>query len=168
MASVAELGARPIAIATFNNSDVHGSVSFLPEQPGAGVHVYASLFFPNKKHWGKTLGMHIHSRETNAHFTAGAPNSQHGVWPDGHAGDLHNNIIVTATGHTLLSFVDNRLSVDRGRPDCILYHNVVIHGGADDCGNGTDPCSTRTGCAGPILAAAQIVPWGGAVSDACC
>jgi Cu/Zn superoxide dismutase len=168
MASVAELGARPIAIATFDTVDVQGSVSFLPELPGAGVHVFASLFFLNKEYWGKTLGMHIHSRITNTHFTAGAPNSRHGAWPDGHAGDLHNNIIVTAAGHTLLSFVDNRVSVDRGRPDCILYHNVVIHSGADNCGIGLDPCSASTGCAGKILAAAQIVPWGSALCDACC
>lgn len=168
MSSVAELGGRPIAVATFTTQDVRGTVSFLPELPGAGVHVYASLQFYNTAYWGKTLGMHIHSRKTNRHFLAGKTSARHGVWPNGHAGDLHNNIRVTSSGRALLAFVDNRISVDTGRPDCILFHNVVIHTGADNCGVGDDPCTETTGCAGAILATAPIVPWGGAVADVCC
>ena len=163
MAGVAEFSGRPIAIATFATNDVYGTVSFLPE-PGAGVHVYASLAF-NDKYCGKTLGMHVHDSKTGGHFAAN-PNSRHGVWPDGHVGDLHNNIAVSDTGHVLLSFVDSRLSVMQGTPRCILGQNVTIHTGHDDCGVGTDVCSHVSGCAGPILASAKILAWGGLV-DSC-
>ena len=166
MACATELGGRPIAIATFGTDDVVGTVSFLPE-PGAGVHVYASLFFQNQTFRGKTLGMHIHSHTGSGHFTAGV-DSKHGVWPGGHAGDLHNNITVTQGGHVLLAFVDNRVSVAVGRKDCILYEDIVIHTGPDDCGLGPSACSHANGCAGNFLATAQILPYGGCVVDTCC
>lgn len=161
MAGVSELGGRPIAVATFAGPEVYGSVSFLPE-PGAGVHVFADLLFKTCRN--KTLGMHIHDHTSGKHFTGGK-NAPHGVWPAGHAGDLHNNIAVTSSGRAMLAFVDSRISVARGKSTCILGHDVVIHSGPDDCGTGGDPCSTQTGCAGKILATASITAWG--VRDVC-
>ena len=163
MAGVAELGGRPIAIATFSTPDVSGFVSFLPE-PGAGVHVFANLVVSNAAYHGKTLGMHIHSHETHHHFDGGK-NTAHGVWPKGHAGDLHNNVVVSSKGRVLLSFVDNRLSVAAGNPACVIGHAVYIHAGADDCGLGGSACSEQNGCAGNTLATATITRWG--AIDAC-
>ena len=155
MAGVADPFQRPIAVASFHTGVVTGTVSFLPE-PGAGVHVFASLYF-HSNYWSKTLGMHIHNHDGGGHFGSGI----HGVYPKGHAGDLHNNITVGANGRAMISFVDDRIDVAVGNPNCILYQDVAIHAGADDCGTGPDPCSAASGCAGDIVALSQILPWGG-------
>jgi Cu/Zn superoxide dismutase len=163
MAGTAEYGGRPVAIANFATADVYGSVSFLPEV-GAGVHVYANLQVTNQTYWGKTLGMHIHSSVTGKHFDAGKT-AAHGVYPTGHAGDLHNNITVTPTGRVILAFVDTRISVAQGTPNCIFGHHVVIHTGPDNCGISALPCADANGCAGAKLAEATICPWG--IADVC-
>jgi hypothetical protein len=61
----------------------------------------------------------------------------------------------------MVAFVDARIDVAVGTPNCILYQDVAIHTGADDCGLGADPCSTTSGCAGEIMALSPILPWGG-------
>lgn len=160
---VAELRGRPVAIANFDTSDIVGSVAFLPE-PGRGVHVFANLYVKNKQYCNKTLGMHIHSKVTGTHFDAGLGGT-HGVWPAGHAGDLHNNIVVTPSGRVVLAFVDTRLSVSAGSPRNIIGHHVVIHKGPDDCGLSTEQCALANGCAGDKLADAVIYPYG--IADIC-
>jgi len=133
------------AVAYFDplcNHGVHGTVHFSQASPKTRVEVSISLqgFKPHQVH-----AIHIHEygdltqgcKSTGKHLnpygdTHGSPY----FTTTQHAGDLINNLFTDEKGCARLTFLDDHLSLDPTKPECVLGRAVVIHGHADDYGLG--------------------------------
>jgi len=89
-----------------------------------------------------------------AHFnpynkTHGAPDQR-----ERHVGDL-GNIQTNARGEAKYTFYDSMIKL-RGSKSNILGRGLIIHADTDDCGNGGNAESLKTGNAGKRIACAVI------------
>jgi Cu-Zn family superoxide dismutase len=150
---------KPIyAIAVFNDS-IKGTVKFSEDLTNNRIKIDLNIsgLKPKSEH-----GFHVHEAgdlsdkctSMCAHFNPYG--STHGS-PDmkkRHVGDL-GNIITNNKGEAKYTFYDKIIKV-RGKKANIIGRGLIIHEDKDDCGQGENPDSLKTGNAGKRIACAVI------------
>jgi len=147
-----------IAIAVFNN-DITGTVKFTEEFNPSRIKIDLNLKGLKK---GGYHGFHVHEAgdltenciSACAHFNP--YNKNHGC-PDSserHVGDL-GNIKTDENGNANYTFYDNVITLN-GSKYSIIGRGLVIHEDMDDCGNGNNEESKKTGNSGKRIACAVI------------
>ena len=146
------------AIAVFNN-DIKGNVKFTEELISNKCKIELNLtgLFPNSLH-----GFHVHEAgdltdkcsSMCAHFNP--YNTNHGCpgASERHVGDL-GNIRTNSKGEAKYFFYDDVIKL-RGTKCNIIGRGLIIHEEHDDCGEGGDAESLKTGNAGKRIACAVI------------
>ena len=144
-----------IAVAVFNDS-IKGSVHFTEENKLVRIDIKLKGLTPNSKH-----GFHIHEAgdltdkctSMCAHFNP--CNKTHGCpgMKNRHVGDL-GNLSTDNKGNCNYSVHDNIIKL-RGKCN-IIGRGLIIHADEDDCGQGGDAESLKTGNAGKRIACAVI------------
>jgi len=150
---------KPIcAIAVFNDN-IKGNVKFTEDLDANKIRIELNItgLNPNSLH-----GFHVHEAgdltdkctSMCAHFnphgkTHGCPGMK-----ERHVGDL-GNIITNNKGIAKYTFYDNVIKL-RGTKANIIGRGLIIHADEDDCGQGGDPESLKTGNAGKRIACAVI------------
>lgn len=150
---------KPIyAIAVFND-DIRGNVKFTEDLQNNVVIIDLNIsgLKPNSLH-----GFHVHEAgdltdkctSMCAHFnpygkTHGCPGMS-----ERHVGDL-GNIHTNSKGEAKYSFYDNSIKL-RGTKCNIIGRGLIIHEDEDDCGQGGNAESLKTGNAGKRIACAVI------------
>ena len=150
---------KPIyAIAVFNN-DINGVVRFTEDLDNKQIRIDLNLkgLERNSLH-----GFHVHEAgdltdkctSMCAHFnpygnTHGCPGMK-----ERHVGDL-GNIKTNANGEAKYTFYDNIIKL-RGSKCNIIGRGLIIHQDEDDCGQGGNAESMKTGNAGKRIACAVI------------
>lgn len=152
------MSSKPIhAIAVFDNTPIKGHVRFIEENSKVRIDLHLSGLKPNFKH-----GFHVHEAgdltdkctSMCAHFnphgkTHGCPGKS-----IRHVGDL-GNIQTNSRGEAKYSFYDNVIKL-RGHTANIIGRGLIIHEDTDDCGEGNNQESLKTGNAGKRIACAVI------------
>ena len=144
------------AIAVFNDG-VKGIVKFTEADNKVRIDVSISGLKPNSLH-----GFHVHEAgdlsdkctSMCAHFnpygmTHGCPGMK-----NRHVGDL-GNLQTNNKGEAKYSFYDDMIKL-RGTKSNIIGRGLIIHEDPDDCGQGGNPESLKTGNAGKRIACAVI------------
>jgi Cu-Zn family superoxide dismutase len=148
---------KPIkAIAVFTE-DIIGNVKFIEEQNKIRIDVFISGLKPNSLH-----GFHVHEAgdlsdkctSMCSHFnpykmTHGCPGMK-----NRHVGDL-GNLQTNNKGEAKYSFYDDFIKL-RGTKANIIGRGLIIHQDKDDCGQGGNAESLKTGNAGKRIACAVI------------
>jgi Cu-Zn family superoxide dismutase len=150
---------KPIyAIAVFNN-DINGVVRFTEDVENKQIRIDLNLkgLERNSLH-----GFHVHEAgdltdkctSMCAHFnpygnTHGCPGMK-----ERHVGDL-GNIKTNSNGEAKYTFYDNVIKL-RGSKCNIIGRGLIIHQDEDDCGQGGNAESMKTGNAGKRIACAVI------------
>jgi Cu-Zn family superoxide dismutase len=151
---------QPIrAVAVFNEKKIKGVVYFTEDVKKKCVRIDVSLVGLKKN---SLHGFHIHEKgdmtdgceSMCAHFNPygrkhGCPGKK-----ERHVGDL-GNLETDANGRAEYSFVDDVIQL-RGTKCNILGRGLIIHADPDDCGEGGDEMSLKTGNAGKRIACAVI------------
>jgi len=155
------MNSKPIkAIAVFPSSvgnDISGNVKFTEFGSKIKIDVFLTGLKPNSLH-----GFHVHEAgdltdkctSMCAHFnpygsTHGCPGMK-----QRHVGDL-GNLQTNNKGEAKYTFFDNFIKL-RGSKANILGRGLIIHADPDDCGQGGNPESLKTGNAGKRIACAVI------------
>jgi Cu-Zn family superoxide dismutase len=150
---------KPIyAIAVFNDT-IKGTVKFSEDLTNNQIKIDLNIsgLKPKSEH-----GFHVHEAgdlsdkctSMCAHFNPYG--STHGS-PDmkkRHVGDL-GNIITNNKGEAKYTFYDKIIKL-RGKKANIIGRGLIIHEDKDDCGQGGNPESLKTGNAGKRIACAVI------------
>jgi Cu-Zn family superoxide dismutase len=144
------------AVAVFTDN-VKGSVKFTEIENKIRIDVSISGLNPNSFH-----GFHVHEAgdlsdkctSMCAHFnpykmTHGCPGMK-----ERHVGDL-GNLQTNNKGEAKYSFYDNLIKL-RGSKANIIGRGLIIHADPDDCGQGGNSESLKTGNAGKRIACAVI------------
>ena len=144
------------AIAVFNDG-VKGIVKFTENGNKVRIDISISGLKPNSLH-----GFHVHEAgdlsdkctSMCAHFnpygmTHGCPGMK-----NRHVGDL-GNLQTNNKGEAKYSFYDDMIKL-RGTKSNIIGRGLIIHEDPDDCGQGGNPESLKTGNAGKRIACAVI------------
>ena len=150
---------KPIsAIAVFSGL-INGYVKFIEDSHSNDIKIELNIsgLKPNSLH-----GFHVHEAgdltdkctSMCAHFnpygkTHGCPGSK-----ERHVGDL-GNIKTNGKGEAKYSFYDNVIKL-RGTKCNIIGRGLIIHEDEDDCGQGDNAESLKTGNAGKRIACAVI------------
>lgn len=148
------------AIAVFPKENyVHGIVRFIEDITNNSVIIDVDIcgLKSNTEH-----GFHIHEAgdltdkciSMCAHFNP--YNKKHGCpgMTERHVGDL-GNLITDAKGRAKYQFRDNLIKL-RGNKCNIIGRGLIIHADKDDCGQGGNAESLKTGNAGKRIACAVI------------
>ena len=150
---------KPIyTIAVFNDT-IKGTVKFSEDLTNNQIKIDLNItgLKPKSEH-----GFHVHEAgdlsdkctSMCAHFNPYG--STHGS-PDmkkRHVGDL-GNIITNNKGEAKYTFYDKIIKL-RGKKANIIGRGLIIHEDKDDCGQGENPDSLKTGNAGKRIACAVI------------
>ena len=144
------------AIAVFTG-EIKGYVMFKEFDNKILIELNLSGLQPNSAH-----GFHVHEagdltdkcKSMCAHFNPF--NSTHGCpgMKKRHVGDL-GNIVTNSKGEAKYSFYDDVIKL-RGSRCNIIGRGLIIHENEDDCGQGGDAESLKTGNAGKRIACAVI------------
>ena len=144
-----------IAVAVFNDN-IKGSVHFTEENKLVRIDIKLKGLTPNSKH-----GFHIHEAgdltdkctSMCAHFNP--CNKTHGCpgMKNRHVGDL-GNLSTDNKGNCNYYIHDNIIKL-RGKCN-IIGRGLIIHADEDDCGQGGDTESLKTGNSGKRIACAVI------------
>jgi Cu-Zn family superoxide dismutase len=144
------------AIAVFNET-IKGTVKFREMEDKIRIDLYISGLKPNSLH-----GFHVHEAgdltdkctSMCSHFNP--YNMTHGCpgMKIRHAGDL-GNIQTNNKGEAKYTFYDDVIKL-RGTKTNIIGRGLIIHEDLDDCGQGGNPDSLKTGNAGKRIACAVI------------
>lgn len=150
---------KPIyAIAVFNDN-IKGTVKFSEDLTNNQIKIELNItgLKPKSEH-----GFHVHEAgdlsekcsSACAHFnpygnTHGSPDMK-----NRHVGDL-GNIITNNKGEAKYTFYDKIIKL-RGKKANIIGRGLVIHEDKDDCGQGENPESLKTGNSGKRIACAVI------------
>lgn len=148
---------KPIhAIACFLNGKISGTVRFEQTMNKVKITLNIAGLDPTHKH-----GFHVHQAgdlsekcaSACAHFNPG--NKTHGCpgKKERHVGDL-GNIQADKNGSAKYIFYDDVIRLS-GK-NSIIGRSVIIHEDEDDCGNGGNAESLKTGNAGKRIACAVI------------
>jgi Cu-Zn family superoxide dismutase len=147
------------AIAVFFGDAVRGTVKFSENLAEKNVRIDLHLrgLTPNHLH-----GFHVHEAgdlsdkcaSMCAHFNPygkkhGGPKSK-----ERHVGDL-GNIRANAKGEAVYTFYDDVIKL-RGTRSNIMGRGLIVHADEDDCGEGGNAESLKTGNAGKRIACAVI------------
>ena len=148
-----------IAIAVFNNDKIKGTVIFTENFKNNNIKIDVNIkgLNPNSLH-----GFHVHEAgdltdkctSMCAHFnpydkTHGCPGTK-----ERHVGDL-GNLETDNKGTANYTFFDNVIKL-RGNKANIIGRGLIIHEDEDDCGQGGNAESLKTGNAGKRIACAVI------------
>ena len=146
------------AIAVFNN-DIKGNVKFTEDLVSNKCKIELNLtgLFPNSLH-----GFHVHEAgdltdkctSMCAHFNPYGKNHGCPGASERHVGDL-GNIRTNSKGEAKYIFYDDVIKL-RGTKCNIIGRGLIIHEEHDDCGEGGDAESLKTGNAGKRIACAVI------------
>jgi Cu-Zn family superoxide dismutase len=150
---------KPIyAIAVFN-SEIKGVVRFTEDLENKQIRIDLNLTGLDKN---SLHGFHVHEAgdltdkctSMCAHFnpygnTHGCPGMR-----ERHVGDL-GNIKTNSNGQAKYTFYDNVIKL-RGTKCNIIGRGLIIHADEDDCGQGANAESKKTGNAGKRIACAVI------------
>jgi Cu-Zn family superoxide dismutase len=144
------------AISVFTEK-IKGTVKFSEYGNKVKIDVSLSGLKPNSLH-----GFHVHEAgdlsdqctSMCSHFnpygeTHGCPGMKHR-----HVGDL-GNLQTNSKGEVKYNFLDDVIKL-RGTKANIIGRGLVIHESPDDCGQGNNPESLKTGNAGKRIACAVI------------
>lgn len=146
------------AVAVFDGP-IHGTVTFIEDLTNNRVNINLNVkgLIPNSLH-----GFHVHEAgdltdkctSMCAHFnpyknTHGCPGMK-----NRHVGDL-GNIKTNNRGEAKYTFYDNVIKL-RGTKCNIIGRGLIIHEDEDDCGQGGNAESLKTGNAGKRIACAVI------------
>jgi Cu-Zn family superoxide dismutase len=144
------------AIAVFTN-EIKGTVKFTEVGNKVRIDVSITGLSPNSLH-----GFHVHEAgdlsdkctSMCAHFNP--YNMTHGCpgLKNRHVGDL-GNLQTNNKGEAKYSFYDNMIKL-RGTKANIIGRGLIIHEDQDDCGQGGNAESLKTGNAGKRIACAVI------------
>lgn len=144
------------AIAVFTN-EIKGTVKFTEVGNKVKIDVSITGLSPNSLH-----GFHVHEAgdlsdkctSMCAHFNP--YNMTHGcpAMTNRHVGDL-GNLQTNNKGEAKYSFYDNMIKL-RGTKANIIGRGLIIHEDQDDCGQGGNAESLKTGNAGKRIACAVI------------
>ena len=147
------------AIAVFTGSDIKGTVTFTEIETNNTIRIDVNIvgLKPDSLH-----GFHVHEAgdltdkcmSMCAHFnpfnkTHGGPDSVHR-----HVGDL-GNLKTNKKGEAKYSYYDDMIKL-RGFKSNIIGRGLIIHEDEDDCGEGDNDDSLKTGNAGKRIACAII------------
>jgi Cu-Zn family superoxide dismutase len=145
------------AIAVFTEGSIKGFVTFTEYQDKICIELHLTGLKPNSLH-----GFHVHEAgdltdkcsSMCAHFnpygkTHGCPGMK-----ERHVGDL-GNILANSKGEAKYDFFDNVIKL-RGTKCNIIGRGLIIHADEDDCGQGENAESLKTGNAGKRIACAVI------------
>lgn len=147
------------AIAVFSNDNIKGTVRFTEELEINRIRIEVNIkgLSPNSLH-----GFHVHEAgdltdkctSMCAHFnpyskTHGCPGMK-----ERHVGDL-GNLITNTKGDATYIYYDNVIKL-RGTKCNIIGRGLIIHADEDDCGQGGNAESLKTGNAGKRIACAVI------------
>ncbi len=150
---------KPVYCIAVFNEGVRGTVKFSEDIKNSRVKIDLNVsgLIPNSLH-----GFHVHEAgdltdkctSMCAHFnpygnTHGCPGMS-----KRHVGDL-GNIKTNNKGEARYTFYDNVIKL-RGTKCNIIGRGVIIHEDEDDCGNGGNAESLKTGNAGKRIACAVI------------
>ena len=148
-----------IAIAVFNEGNIKGTVKF--SEDTASGYVKIDVNISGLKMDGKH-GFHVHEAgdltdkctSMCAHFNP--YDKKHGCpgMKERHVGDL-GNLTTNYKGEAKYSFYDNQIKL-RGTKANIIGRGLIIHADEDDCGQGGNIESSKTGNAGKRIACAVI------------
>ena len=150
---------KPVYCIAVFNEGVRGTVKFSEDVENGRVKIDLNIsgLIPNSLH-----GFHVHEAgdltdkctSMCAHFnpygnTHGCPGMS-----KRHVGDL-GNIKTNNKGEARYTFYDNMIKL-RGTKCNIIGRGLIIHEDEDDCGNGGNADSLKTGNAGKRIACAVI------------
>jgi Cu-Zn family superoxide dismutase len=147
------------AVAVFNDDAVKGVVRLTEDLETDQVRLDISIkgLKPNSLH-----GFHVHEAgdltdkcmSMCSHFNP--YEKKHGCpgMKERHVGDL-GNLRTNAKGEAVYSFYDDVIKL-RGTKCNIIGRGLIIHADSDDCGNGGNAESLKTGNAGKRIACAVI------------
>jgi Cu-Zn family superoxide dismutase len=145
---------KPISAIAVFIGDIYGNVKFIEDNNGTiRIELNLAGLKPNSLH-----GFHVHEAgdltDKCAHFnpygkTHGCPGMK-----ERHVGDL-GNIETNSKGEAKYIFFDDVIKL-RGTKSNILGRGLIIHNDEDDCGQGGNTESLKTGNAGKRIACAVI------------
>jgi len=146
------------AVAVFQGPQVFGTVKF--KSTSAGIQIYINLSGPGLIPNGQQ-GFHIHEygdlsdgcNSACAHYNPfgkshGCPGAE-----ERHVGDL-GNLHIDLFGNANYSTNDNVIQLSGEYS--IIGRSLIVHQNKDDCGQGQNPESLKTGNAGARIACAVI------------
>jgi Cu-Zn family superoxide dismutase len=146
------------AIAVFNDN-IKGNVKFTEDLDSNQIRIDLNItgLNPNSLH-----GFHVHEAgdltdkctSMCAHFNPYGNNHGCPGMRERHVGDL-GNISANNKGYAKYTFYDKVIKL-RGTKANIIGRGLIIHADEDDCGQGDNPESLKTGNAGKRIACAVI------------
>ena len=151
---------KPIfGIAVFNDDKIKGIVKFSEELNFNRVKIDVNIkgLYPNSLH-----GFHVHQAgdlsdkctSMCSHFNPYRKNHGCPGMKERHVGDL-GNLKTNSKGEAIYTFYDNVIKL-RGSKCNIIGRGLIIHADKDDCGEGGNAESLKTGNAGKRIACAVI------------
>ena len=151
---------KPIqAIAVFHEGQIQGTVKFTEDLENNWIRIDIDISGLNKSSFH---GFHIHEsgdlsdkcESMCAHFNPYHKNHGCPGTKERHVGDL-GNLVTNKKGQAKYSIMDNVIKL-RGTKTNIIGRGLIIHADKDDCGQGINPDSVKTGNAGKRIACAVI------------
>ena len=151
---------KPIfGIAVFNDDKIKGVVKFSEEPKLNRVKIDINIkgLYPNSLH-----GFHVHQAgdlsdkctSMCSHFNPYGKNHGCPGMKERHVGDL-GNLKTNSKGEATYTFYDDIIKL-RGTKCNIIGRGLIIHEDKDDCGEGGNAESLKTGNAGKRIACAVI------------
>jgi len=147
------------AIAVYNEDKIKGIVKLTEELKLNRVKIDVNIkgLYPNSFH-----GFHVHEAgdlsdkcsSMCSHFNPYRKNHGCPGMKERHVGDL-GNLKTNSKGEAMYTFYDNVIKL-RGTKCNIIGRGLIIHEDKDDCGEGNNLESLKTGNAGKRLACAVI------------
>ena len=147
------------AIAVYNQGPILGTVRFMEDLQNKDVIIQIKISGLNKSSFH---GFHIHEsgdlsdkcESMCAHFNPYQKNHGCPGTKERHVGDL-GNLVTNKKGQAKYSIIDNVIKL-RGTKANIIGRGLIIHADKDDCGQGINPDSLKTGNSGKRIACAVI------------
>jgi Cu-Zn family superoxide dismutase len=151
---------KPIfGIAVFNDDKIKGIVKFTEDLKLNKIKIDVNIkrLIPNSLH-----GFHVHQAgdlsdkctSMCSHFNPYGKNHGCPGMKERHVGDL-GNLKTNSKGEAVYSFYDDVIKL-RGSKCNIIGRGLIIHQDKDDCGQGGNEESLKTGNAGKRIACAVI------------
>jgi len=147
------------AIAVFDNEKIKGTVRFIEDNKNNKIIIDVKISGLKKN---SLHGFHVHEAgdltdkctSMCAHFNPYKKNHGCPGLKERHVGDL-GNLVADNKGNANYIFYDDVIKL-RGTKCNIIGRGLIIHEDEDDCGQGNNPDSLKTGNAGKRIACAVI------------
>lgn len=147
------------AIAVFDNEKIKGTVRFIEDNKNNKIIIDVKISGLKKN---SLHGFHVHEAgdltdkctSMCAHFNPYKKNHGCPGVKERHVGDL-GNLVADNKGNANYIFYDDVIKL-RGTKCNIIGRGLIIHEDEDDCGQGNNPDSLKTGNAGKRIACAVI------------